>query len=113
MHPKSSRLTYLHTIPIQIPWCIRTRALMVANDFNGTVSLVNTTSGAYMGSLPTGRGPFDVVYDPIDQFFYVSNNPSGNVSLIQYNYTDRIWITESLNRIFGISPNGFNYPTGI
>jgi YVTN family beta-propeller protein len=89
------------------------QTLMVANDFNGTVSLVNTTSGAYMGSLPTGRGPFDVVYDPIDQFFYVSNNPSGNVSLIQYNYTDRIWITESLNRIFGISPNGFNYPTGI
>jgi DNA-binding beta-propeller fold protein YncE len=89
------------------------QTLMVANRGNGTVSIINATTGAYQGPFNSGEFAYQVVYDPNSNDYLVSNPYAGNVSVFSYNTNTQSWSASTLNQEFGISPNGLLLATGI
>lgn len=55
---------------------------MVNND-DDTVSIIDCNTDTVCNTLSTGNEPFDAIYNPYDNYTYVSNSADGNVTLIE------------------------------
>lgn len=58
------------------------RDAYVANNGDGTVSVLNLSTNAPAGTIPVGRGPVDVAITPNGAFAYVTNENDDTVSVI-------------------------------
>lgn len=58
------------------------RNAYVANNGDGTVSVLNLSTGAPAGTIPVGAGPVDVAITPDGAFAYVTNETDETVSVI-------------------------------
>ncbi|MDQ6868672.1 MAG: YncE family protein [Pseudomonadota bacterium] len=74
----------------------------VANDVDGTVSVINTATNTVMTTLTVGTNPSGVAVTPDGTHAYVSNNGDNNVSVID-TATNTV---EAATIAVGVSPNG-------
>ena len=57
--------------------------IYVANSQSNTVSIIDCNTDTLCNTLSVSNGPFDTVYNPTDNYTYVTNSNSGQVTLIE------------------------------
>ena len=59
-----------------------THTVYVANSGDGTVSVIDETTGTVTGTIPVGSFPYGVAVDAVTQTVYVTNGNDGTVSVL-------------------------------
>lgn len=94
-----------------VPWGSAKVDSITGATREGTVTVLNMNSGTLIKEIKVGLHPNDIISDPDENFIYLTNSNSDNVSVIN-TLTDEVTETISVrlngeeNKYFGDSPNG-------
>ena len=56
--------------------------MYVTNFFDGTVTVIDTTTNTVESHIPVGNGTYGIEYDPVNKRMYVTNFFNGTVTVI-------------------------------
>jgi YVTN family beta-propeller protein len=95
-------------IPSPTPPILCNVLAYVANNLDGTVSVIDTTTNTVIATVPVGNSPFEVAITPNGTRAYVTNQGSNNVSVIDTATNTVIATVNVGDGPFGvaITPNG-------